>query len=259
MAIDLHNHTKLCNHAVGEIEEYIQTAIDTKTSIFGFSDHAPMTFDEGYRMTFNEMKKYEQDILEMKSKYAAKIDIKLGYEVDFLAEHIDKRVIEADVDYLIGSVHFLNKWGFDNPEFIGEYQNRNLDELWSEYFLAIKNLADSKLFDIVGHFDLLKIFNFLPNKDLVDLASPALEAIKKSGMALEINSAGLRKKINEQYPSIPLLQEVKKLEIPITFGSDAHAPSQVGQNRNRITQLARELGFEDVAVFEKRRMTMIKF
>ena len=58
MIIDLHNHTILCNHAEGSMEEYIQAAIAKKIDVFGFSDHAPMNFDEAYRMGFHEMENY---------------------------------------------------------------------------------------------------------------------------------------------------------------------------------------------------------
>lgn len=258
MTIDLHNHTKLCNHASGETHEYIDAAIACGTTIFGFSDHAPMDFDEGYRMKFEEMEQYENDVLALKERFKDKIDIKLAYEVDYLPEHMDERIFERNVDYFIGSVHFVNKWGFDNPEFIGEYKNKDLDQLWSEYFEAIKNLAESKLFDIVAHMDLLKIFNFLPKADIIQLAYPALEAIKKSGMAVEINAAGLRKNVNEQYPSKQILQEVKNLSIPITISSDAHAPSQVGQNREKVINLVKEIGFGELVYFEDRKMKVIK-
>jgi len=57
MIIDLHNHTTLCNHAEGNISEYIEKAIDSGTQIFGFSEHAPMDFDPEYRMKFSQMSK----------------------------------------------------------------------------------------------------------------------------------------------------------------------------------------------------------
>jgi len=259
MIIDLHNHTKLCNHASGEVGEYIETAIATGTNMYGISDHAPMDFDESYRMKFSEMSGYEALVKELRAEYKEKIDIKLAYEVDFLDGYISQKVLDADVDYLIGSVHFVKEWGFDNPEFIGDYAKHDLDELWSEYFTAIKELADSRLFDIVGHIDLLKIFKFLPSKPIRELVLPALEAIKTSGMAIEINTAGFRKPVSEQYPCINILQEIRKLDIPITFGSDAHAPSQVGMNRQKAYDLARELGFTEVAMFENRKMKLIKF
>ncbi|MGB6019877.1 MAG: PHP domain-containing protein, partial [Sulfurimonadaceae bacterium] len=119
MKIDLHSHTTLCNHAEGSVNDYVEKAIENGIDIFAFSDHAPMDFDPTYRMSFDEMALYREWVIDAKEKYADKIEILFGYEVDYLPGHMDERVLKADVDFLIGSVHFINEWGFDNPEFIG--------------------------------------------------------------------------------------------------------------------------------------------
>ncbi|MEA1955556.1 MAG: histidinol-phosphatase [Campylobacterota bacterium] len=259
MIIDLHNHTTLCNHAKGNIEQYINTAIVNETSYFGFSDHAPMNFDTKYRMSFDDMQKYEKDILDAKEKYKDKIEILLGYEVDYLKGYMDDRVIKnKNVDYLIGSVHFIDDWGFDNPEFIGKYKEQNIDEIWQKYFDTIKEMANSKLFDIVGHIDLIKVFKFMPNKNILDIAKDALLAIKKADMTIEINMAGYRKPIAEAYPSHELLQEAFKLNIPITFGSDAHKPEQVSLYADEVVKLAKNIGYKECAVYKNKKREMLK-
>lgn len=259
MIVDMHNHTPLCNHAEGTIEEYILSAIDAKTEVFGFSDHAPMDFDPKYRMKFEEMKQYEKDVLQAQEKYKNKIQILLGYEVDYLPGHMDKRVLNADVDYLIGSVHFLEGWGFDNPEFMGKWEEQDIDEVWQKYFDTIEDMASSKLFNIVGHLDLIKVFKFMPKSDIVAMATPALEAIKKSEMVLELNVAGYRKKVEEPYPSKALLQKAYELNIPITFSSDAHKPEQVSMYSGEIVTLAREVGYTECSYFSKRKKHSISF
>ena len=252
MRVDLHNHTTKCNHAEGSIDQYIARAIELGIDIYGFSEHAPMDFDRKYRLSFDEMDIYESDILEAKDRYQDEIEILLGYEVDYIPNHIDRRVLNAKVDYLIGSVHFIDRWGFDNPEFIGEYKSRNIDDIWREYLYAIESMAKSNHFDIVGHFDLVKVFKFLPQRDIRILAKSALKAIKRSDMTLELNSAGLRKPIGEIYPSKLLLQEAYDLDIPITFGCDAHSVDQVGFGYEEAYQLAREIGYRDVMIYRDR-------
>ncbi|MDD2790158.1 MAG: histidinol-phosphatase [Sulfurimonas sp.] len=259
MKVDLHNHTTRCNHAVGEMEEYVKKAIASGTKKFGFSDHAPMDFDPKYRMGFEEMREYEHDVLALKEKYKSQIEILLGYEVDYLKGHIDQRVLDVDVDYLIGSVHFIGDWGFDNPEFIGKYEHEDIDIIWQKYFDAIQEMAQSKLFDIVGHFDLIKVFKFMPNKDIKLIAANALLAIKEADMVLEINAAGFRKPVAEAYPSISLLKEAFKMGIPITFGSDAHAPEQVSMFAKEIVQIARDVGYKECAVFKNRKRELLAF
>ncbi|WP_304545482.1 histidinol-phosphatase [Sulfurimonas microaerophilic] len=259
MIVDLHNHTPLCNHADGKIDEYILAAVNSGTKVFGFADHAPMDFDPKYRMSFEEMSCYESDVLDAKQRYKDQIKILLGYEVDYLEGHMDKRVLDADVDYLIGSVHFIDEWGFDNPEFIGRYEHENIDEIWEKYFLAIEKMAKTKLFDIVGHLDLIKVFKFMPNKDIVELAKNALHAIKEADMTLEINVAGYRKPIGEAYPSKELLQAAFELDIPITFSSDAHKPEQVNLYNDQVVKLARDVGYKECAYYENRERKFLKF
>jgi len=180
-------------------------------------------------------------------------------EVDYLPKYHDKIVLNSDVDYLIGSIHFLKEWGFDNPEFIGRYKTENIDDLWKLYFQEIKNLADSGLFQIVGHIDLMKVFKFMPKENSVEeLIEPALKSIKKSGMAVEINGAGYRKPVAEPYPSISIMKMLYDIKIPITFSSDAHSPSQVGTYLDRVETKAKKIGFKEVAIFRDKKIEMLK-
>lgn len=263
MRVDLHNHTTLCNHASGTSEEYIQRAIELGIDVYGFSDHAPMNYDPKYRMDISSKPIYEKEILGLKEKYRNDISILLGYEVDYLDGYILDEITKAKVDYLIGSVHFLkNKndmWGFDNPEFIGVYKSKDIDTIWSEYFDAIEAMAKTGLFDIVGHLDLIKVFKFLPNKDIRSLAKNALLAIKKSNMVLEINPAGLRKPIKETYPSKSLLELAYDLDINITFGSDAHAVDQVGFKYEEVINLAKNIGYTKCMTYSNRDSKLVNF
>ncbi len=257
MKIDLHNHTSLCNHAEGTVEAYVQAAIDNDIDVFGFSDHAPMHFDPDYRMSFEQMDLYYSMVMEAKAQYADKIKILFGYEVDYLPGHMDPRVLDADVDYLIGSVHFIDDWGFDNPEFIGRYEHEDIDQIWQRYFDLIEAMAKSGHFDIVGHLDLIKVFKFLPKKPVTEIAEAALKAIKEADMVLEVNVAGYRKPIEEAYPSEPLLRRAYELDIPITFASDAHKPEQVGLFRERAEAFAKGIGYTQCATFRNRKREMV--
>ena len=263
MRIDLHNHTTLCNHANGTVEQYIQRAIDLGIDQYGFSDHAPMNFDPKYRMDISQKELYEKWVLDAKEKYKDQIKILLAYEVDYLEGFMLDEILNAKVDYLIGSVHFLkNKndmWGFDNPEFIGVYKSKDIDTIWLEYFETIKAMAKTQLFDIVGHFDLIKVFRFLPKKDIRILANDALKQIKKSNMVLEINPAGLRKPIEETYPSRQLLEVAYEMNIDITFGSDAHEVDQVGFKYDEVVALVKEIGYTKCITFENREKIVIDF
>jgi histidinol-phosphatase (PHP family) len=262
MRVDLHNHTTLCHHATGTMEEYVQQAIKLGIDIFGFSCHAPMDFEQEYRMSLSQSKIYKENIFSLKEKYKDKIKILYGFEVDYMEnkDFIEKDILsDVDIDYLIGSVHFVNKWGFDNPQFLANYESKNIDTLWEEYFATVLDMVKTGLFDIVGHLDLIKIFKYLPTKNIVDIAYDTMKAIKQSGMVLEINSAGFRKPIGEQYPSRELLEIAFEMDINITFGSDAHKIEQISFKYDEVRNLAKNIGFNKCVSFRNRDKILIDF
>jgi histidinol-phosphatase (PHP family) len=240
------------------MDEYIKQAIKKQTDIFGFSDHAPMNFDKKYRMKISDMINYENNIDNLREKYKNQIKILKAYEVDFIYNFIENAVINADVDYLIGSVHFLDSWGFDNPEFIAEYKNKDIDTIYDNYFLAVKNMVKTGYFNIVGHFDLIKVFNYRPKKDIKKIAIETIKEIKKSNMAVEINLAGFKKPIKEQYPSKEILELCLEFDIPICFGSDAHKIEDIGYNYNKTKELVKKIGFTKEVYFENKEMIFVK-
>lgn len=259
MKVDLHNHTILCNHATGSVNEYVEAAIGCGTEYFGFSDHAPMHYDPQYRMAFDEMELYEKWVREAQERYQNQITVLLGYEVDYLPGYMDDIILKRPCDYLIGSVHFIDDWGFDNPEYLGRYEGADIDAIYKRYFELIEEMAKSALFDIVGHLDLMKVFKFLPKQDIRILAKKALKAIKQADMSIEINVSGYRKPIAEAYPSASLLEEAFALDIPVTFGSDAHRSDQVGLYSDQVEALARSAGYTECALYRNRERQLIKF
>lgn len=259
MKVDLHNHTVLCNHATGSVAEYVEAAIACGTEYFGFSDHAPMHYDPQYRMGFEEMDVYERWVREARERYGRQINVLMGYEVDYLPGYMDEAVLGRPCDYLIGSVHFIGDWGFDNPEYIGRYEHADIDEIYRRYFDLIEAMAASGKFDIAGHLDLMKVFKFLPKTDIRILAKNAIRAIKKGGMSVELNVAGYRKPIAEAYPSPSLMEVISELDIPITFGSDAHSIEQVGLYSDEVEAFARRYGYTACAVYGNRDRELVKF
>ncbi|TLD89219.1 histidinol-phosphatase [Helicobacter sp. MIT 05-5294] len=259
MRVDLHNHTSLCKHATGTMEEYVLKAIQEGIDVFGFSCHNPMNFDKDYRMSFEELPLYLNEIARLKEKYAGQIEILSALEIDYLPPFMEEKLLELPLDYRIGAVHFLGDWGFDNPEFIREYAKRDINDCWSEYFKATEALANSGKFDILAHMDLMKIFNYRPTKDLRLEIESTLKAVKKANMCVELNAAGFRKEVGEQYPSVEILQMAYALEIPISFGSDAHAVEQINFKRLELESIAKSIGYTKCAVYRQRERELVEF
>lgn len=76
-------------------------------------------------------------------------------------------------------------------------------------------------------------------------------------MVVELNVAGYRKPIGEAYPSVSLLKQCFELDIPITFGSDAHKPEQISLFNEEIIELAKGVGYTQCALFHKRKIKFI--
>lgn len=267
MKVDLHNHTYLCKHALGVMEDYVQKAIDEKIDVFGFSDHNPMVLDQKHRMPFHHKQDYIKMFKDVQKQFEGQIKLLFAYEFDYLDYNMDITILNDKMDYVIGSVHFIKDFIVDDPKMIEAYKKRieifktkDATALWTDYFKQIERMAKTELFDIVGHIDLVKLLTQEePKKDVRLIAKDALKAIKKSGMSIEINAAGLRKSVREQYPSRKLLEEIYSFDIPITFSSDAHAVEHVGFEKNYCENLAKEIGFSKCTYYENKEKIVVDF
>ena len=255
---DYHMHTPLCRHAAGEPTELAAQAVKLGFKEIGFSDHSPMSredFDD-WRMKESELDGYVGKVEQARRDHPGLI-IKLALEVDYLPGHeawIRALAARHPWDYFIGAVHYVSEsWALDNPAKLSEWKHREPFEVWTAYFERLTMAAESGLFDIIAHADLCKKFCFYPDEDCTPLFQRFLEAAKKTGVAMELNTAGLRKNCREIYPSPRIVQMAAKLGVPITFASDAHAPNEVGMNFAEAIQLARNAGYTHCCRFTKRK------
>jgi histidinol-phosphatase (PHP family) len=260
---DYHTHTPLCQHATGELHEYVKQAIESGIAEIGFSDHSPMPEDgfDDWRMRLSEFPLYLEKVAEAQNKYP-NFPVKLGLEVDFIEGHeswCGKLAQMADFDYLIGAVHYIAPgWDMDNPKWIGRWKDgASVEEIWSSYWRIYTRCIASRHFDILAHPDLPKKFGFQPSGDLRKYYEPAIEAAAAADVCFEINTAGWRKEVNEAYPSLTFLRMAHQADIPLVISSDAHAPEEVGYRFYDAVALAREAGYEKVATFCKRKRTLV--
>lgn len=261
---DYHTHTPLCRHATGEPVELAAQAVRVGLDEMGFSDHNPMPRDDfdDWRMRASDLETYVAKVEQARRQFPA-LSIKLALEVDYLPGYEDwvrELAGRFPWDYLIGSVHYVSPaWAIDNPQQLAEWKNRDPLEVWTAYFERLTLAAESGLFDIIGHADLCKKFCFYPKQECTPLYTRFLEAARKHGVAMEINTAGLRKDCQEIYPSATILRLAAQAGVAITFGSDAHAPGEVGLNFDEAIQLARGAGYTHCLRFNRRRGEPVKF
>ncbi|MDB4377497.1 histidinol-phosphatase [Akkermansiaceae bacterium] len=257
MPADYHTHTPLCFHAEGEPEEYIDAAIAAGVSEYGISDHAPQTpepFDD-WRMLTTDLPEYYEWIERAQKHATGKIPVRRGLECDWLPDSRDWIALLGRAhnwDYLIGSIHYLSGWDFDNPKWLGRWAETDVDETWTAYWAEYTRMAESGLFDFLGHPDLIKKFSYRPKGDLKRFYEPAIQAIVDTDGAIELNTAGFHKPCAEQYPSSEFLKLAASAKIPITLSSDAHAPGEVARDFDKGIALLKEAGFTSTCLFDKR-------
>ena len=166
---------------------------------------------------------------------------------------------KAEFDYLIGAVHYIAPdWDVDSPLKLDRWKQQPVEEVWTRYFRALSQAAQSGLFDFLAHPDLVKKFGHIPKGDLLPYYREALDAIEASKMAIEVSTAGLRKEVAEIYPSVQFLKEAFRRKIPVLISSDSHAPVEVGHEFQKALNLVKEIGYRELTAFQKRKPVKIK-
>jgi histidinol-phosphatase (PHP family) len=164
-------------------------------------------------------------------------DLRLGIEADFIPGREDRtaNLLEArEWDFVVGSVHFVGDQSLDTEEFSIWTQTASAEQVWRRYFETLAEAAQSGLFDILAHPDLVKVWGKdrpLPEGDLRRFYYPAMEAMAFLEMAVDAGT-------------------------PLALSSDAHRPEQLGHEYDKALELLDSLGVREIAVFEKRQRRM---
>lgn len=189
-------------------------------------------------------------------------DLKLGIEADFVPgreERMRALLEERDWDYVIGSIHFIAEGALDYDKFDVWNSGRSPDHVWRTYFTWLGELADSGMYDVLAHPDLVKHWGKerpWPEKDLRFYYDLAMEKIADSGIAVEVSTAGLRKPVGEIYPSSAFLEMVVDAGNPIALSSDAHTIEHLGYGYEEAVQFLADHGVDELAVFERRKVRL---
>jgi histidinol-phosphatase (PHP family) len=185
-------------------------------------------------------------------------DLRLGIEADFVPGGEDRmaNLLQArDFDYVVGSVHFMRDGAVDMDDYSVWQSGRSVEEIWRRYFQMIGEAARSGLFDVLAHPDLVKFWGAerpLPEGDLRRYYEPAIEAIAESGIAVELSTAGLRKRAGEMYPAPAFLEMCVQAGAHVALSSDAHRPEDVGADYEQALELLERLGVHELCVFDRR-------
>jgi histidinol-phosphatase (PHP family) len=251
---ETHSHTPLCKHAFGAPQEYAAVARQRGLRGILVTCHNPMPdgFSARVRMREDQFPEYVDLVAAARSDWEGEVDVRLGLEADYFAGYeafLERQLDSAEFHYVLGSVHpqiaeFRRRYGGDDPL-----------QLQRTYFGLLADAAETQLFDSLAHPDLIKnetAADWAPARILPDICR-ALDRIASTGIAMELNTSGLNKVIAEMNPFPEMLVEMRRREIPVVVGADAHRPHRVADDFETALDLLAECGYGHVSIFLERR------
>jgi histidinol-phosphatase (PHP family) len=257
LIVDYHMHLRApdgsIDHSVDAVLRFVEAAAERGVDEIGFSEHV-YYFQETRSLwsvpyhlerCVYPIEPYVEAVVEAKQRG---LPVKLGLEVDYVPGREEETAELLDPypwDYLLGSIHYIGQHSVDgDPRLVDEV---GVEKAWYRYYETLAAAARSRLFDVLSHPDLVKMYGPELNWDWSGVAASL------DGVRLEVSSAGLHKPHGTLYPNPDLLQEAKQRGVEITLASDAHAPQDVGRDLERAIEHARSAGYETVTVFERRQ------
>ncbi|MFO8150630.1 MAG: histidinol-phosphatase, partial [Trueperaceae bacterium] len=200
--IDLHTHHERCGHAEGTLADVAGWAVARGVAVLGVSDHAPRFADPAdhprphTQMARSAWDGYLAEAAALRDELAGRLDLRVGVEADYLpgTEAVYRAALDRpELDYVLGSVHEVahdgGLWNLFDP---ASYAAADLDEVHARYWRSVAAGAQSGLFDVLAHLDLVRMLPppVDPPRDAIE---DALDAIADAGVAVEINGSGMRR------------------------------------------------------------------
>ena len=250
-------------------EFYAAAAAQAGMPAYGFSCHAPVAFPHDWTIRPDQLRNYLAEIDRIKLEFRGQIEILKSLEIDFLPGSPMCWASTRkpwELDYIIGSVHFVDTFADGTPWNIDTSQSlfdRGLNEIFggdirraAERFFELSCIMVGDMRpDIIGHLDKIKMFCMAG----IDQSQPwyrqqigqLLSVMKQHGTIMEINTRGYYKgKIDEMYPSQWVMREAFLRGIPVTICSDCHHPSELTLGYEAAAQQLAAAGYRTVSVLE---------
>lgn len=261
-----HVHTNYCDGS-DTPEEMVLAAIDAGMTDIALTAHAAWPFATEWHLPIPRYGEYLEDVRTVASHYRDRIRVLVGFEADYLRGMTapDPSVYgQFKPDILVGSVHYVagrgsTPWAVDAPV---ETVARGIETAFGgdgkkavqAYWAAVREMASLCTFDVVGHLDVirkrngtLRFFDETAAWYRQELKETA-RTIARAGKIVELNTGGIaRKAIEDVYPSADMLSYLRKLDVPVTISSDAHARADIACAYDKARQAARIAGFTGLA------------
>jgi histidinol-phosphatase (PHP family) len=276
--IDYHIHTQHSIDAQGTITEYCNQAVKIGLDEICFTNHCeldPERNDNFIRFNGKQEPFSRDGLMKLQSQVHAARDqyvrhgliVKFGIEVGYYPG-IEQRLVEiiqgTDLDFMIGAIHCLDHICIDSSRECGQYfEHHSARQYLENYYASVASLIESGMFDSLAHVDVYKKYgrDHYGNEMIdvpADLLTSIFGLIKENGIALEVNTAGMRF-MKEFYPAPMLMRVAREQGITrITMGSDSHKPDDLGKDLELGIEYLKSYGFNAVQKYDKRTPQEVK-
>jgi histidinol-phosphatase (PHP family) len=264
---NLHTHSDYCD-GKGELSKFVEQAIELNMKGLGFSSHAPLPFGCEWCMNENSLQRYISEIAMLRQANSG-IEIYAGLESDYIPEVISPQQFRHQLDYVIGSIHFVegyykgSHWEIDGPyinflQGLDEIFDNKIRDAISRYYELTREMITTAKPDIVGHLDKIKIQNI--NGKHFSEEEPwyrqevlkTIDVIQKEGVIVEVNTRGMyQRKTSTTYPSPWILEILCERNMPITINSDAHHPDDLVNQFNATAEVLQKIGFKKLTTLHE--------
>jgi len=267
---DSHMHTAFSSDSDTPMEQMILSSIEKGLTSICITDHHDIDFPKLFAdLDFQlDTPSYIEEFHRLKEIYGEKIDLRIGVELGLMPDTGDKLReylcrYGSEFDFVIGSTHLVDKVDPYLPEYYGSFEKEQ--DGFRRYFEEnMKNLQTFDQMDSFGHYDYAvryapkKDLNYVPS-DYIDMTDMFLKTLIEKGIALELNTAGLKYGMKQANPHIEILKRYRELggEL-LTIGADGHKPEHIAWDFKKAYEILREAGFEYYTVYRRRKPEMVK-
>jgi len=257
---------QFCCHAEDTLEDIVKAYIAQGYSWVGLTEHmTPDRVEHGYpeeaeaglsaKDQHTRFTEYIATARQLQERYASEITLFVGFETEAFEgyqEWLQDLLDELKPDYIVGSIHHVQDILIDSTP--SKYEKAadifgGIDALYCAYFDRQYELITTFSPAVVGHFDLIRIFDLdyhkrLVKPDIWPRIQRNLEAIKERGLIMDLNLRALLKGHPEPYISRPILEEARKMGIAVVPGDDSHGVKNVGRFWEEALQVLSDAGFD---------------
>lgn len=258
--IDCHSHSALSGHGQGTPTQMVERAVERGLAVYAQTEHYPLPAEldpeRGDSLVPEQVEDYRAEVERARGQLAREgrdLELLCGVELDWLdwlpghARELERAC--GCFEYTLASVHFVEGLAVDNDDDLRLWERHGVDGVWERYLTAWEHLVRSGLpFTTLAHPDLPKVLGQLPSFDLREPFGDLAALVAAQGYLIEVNTAGWRKSVGEQYPTTSVLRLFAQAGVPCTVGCDAHRPADVGCDVERAYRVLYEAGYRHVAV-----------